>query len=364
VYFERLQTPHDRYQQEEQGLVILSQATRDVMDSYEESSKTHEDNVTYALEAAEIVRRTLNFKRDTRARPYLSPENLETDKSTNCYGYTIVASELLEHIGIPHYVAYANGHAFVLLHDEAHGKSFMIDSVTKELNMDISDMTSPESRDTSSEAFSFQYLDGMAVLENAGFDDIYEATMDNLWLTFADNRLMQNWTLRREDFKRKSRIIMTTFPPSQGRPLLQNYNNFIHAGKIDDVGEAYDLIQEMDGMYPEIDRRNRFRLPEKLVKELVRAGLIVEALSVAGVVDKSIMLSGSKDADVRCWPADMYYLVGQMTENKDIVRSALQNYEMVESEIDSDNTRLRDEVELKIEKAKVLIDKLTSPLVD
>lgn len=360
MYFERLQTPHDRYQQDEQELVVLSQATRDVIDSYESSTKMHEDNVRHGLEVAEIVRRTLNFKRDTKFRPYLSPEGLENDKSTNCYGYTIVVSEFFDHIGIPHRIAYANGHSFVVLRDETDGRSFMIDAVTRELSMDISSMVSPE-YGACGETFSFQYLDGMAVLEGAGFDDIYKATMNNPWLTFADTKLKQNWTLRREDFEKKSRLIMTTFPPSQGRPLLQNYNNFIHAGKIEDLGEAYDLLQEMDGMYPEIDRRNRFKMPEKLVKRLAVAGMIVEALSVADIVNKSIALSGSKDTSVRCWPADMYCWVGQVVENKDIVGSALQMYEAVATEADPENSGLYQAVELKIEKARRLMDEFDRP---
>ncbi len=89
--------------------------------AYEQSPLTFDDATNAAVLVGHLVRQTLEFEDMDEATPLLTTELIAQREKANCYGYTIVASECLDQIGVEHYVGYVNQHAVVMLFDRTSG---------------------------------------------------------------------------------------------------------------------------------------------------------------------------------------------------------------------------------------------------
>lgn len=87
------------------------------------------DREATAQEVAHLVRKTMVYGsiNEPAVRP-LDPENInDFSGKVACHGYTIVTSEALEWLEIPHEVASVGNHSFILVHGEKDDSRLLLD---------------------------------------------------------------------------------------------------------------------------------------------------------------------------------------------------------------------------------------------
>ena len=134
-YSSGLLTPKQRLLETDPGLqrelLLQSQQLRTIAADYQQSSQLFNDKVEATESVGSLVRKSLDFATTGDLTPEFNADSLAEREAANCFGYTIVASECLDKIGVEHLVAYANQHAFVLIPDRKTDRLFMLDTPTK-----------------------------------------------------------------------------------------------------------------------------------------------------------------------------------------------------------------------------------------
>lgn len=97
-----------------------------ILDGWDEYSRHKNPSFCQTIAFAKLVQEgitnDLSF-RNILSSPEirLEPDEIARNKSTNCYGNTIITSEVLEAFGVDHYIAFVNQHSFVWLQDVLSG---------------------------------------------------------------------------------------------------------------------------------------------------------------------------------------------------------------------------------------------------
>lgn len=327
-YIDRLKTPHTELVShgglsqvpfKESGGFKLAQAT------YELSDKTFDDTLETAHALADVVRSTLRFTPHTTDRPSLGPENLEADQQTDCHGYSIVISEALSELHIPHVIGFANQHSFVLLRNSETHQVNMIDGPTRQLYIDISSALHSSTRARLGEDDSVSgYLRGDIIRDLSLFSDKETAFQQRPWMSFTIGR-EGSYRFKSEDERiRAHTLVMRTYTPDTGRQVLEVYENVKHAIRRDEIEAAYEMFGPLDGQYPDIDKRNELETPTRLVRALGVRGMIAEALSIVGMVEESLVDLG--DLILQLWPSDERRHIGVSAGKPELIEEALSRY--------------------------------------
>lgn len=211
-----------------------------------------------------------------------SIEQLDERQLFGCFGYTITLSEILDEIGIEHWIAHSNGpyfHAFVLLPSSHFGEGndslYLIDPLFAELNIDISDTLSVRSirdmdDDIRRDDISRVVIDGsmLADKDEASYKDFastYKWTAVN-WEGKSMQTVLDSLECRKggqgNDSKKLnecSRIITTVFASSPGRHIINQSAKFRQATFFGRYEEAADIADDLYGFMPDIDARQSFQ---------------------------------------------------------------------------------------------------------
>lgn len=257
---EQLMTPRTNIAAQSPALVreplLGSQALLTEVASYNTTAKTFEDKVTVALGIAEIVRNTLNQYEPRQKRDILSPEIIAGNERANCFGQTIVFSECLEQAGIEHFVAFANGHAFILLGDREKQRYYNIDPMAHKLNGDASQLISGvnifDQFDTGKKLANVRFNASRLLHQRGLMADVGRIAISNEWLNHDTSAV----SLPSSPPLDSQLLYLQVMPPELGRDTLLHYANAITHINAGDDRAAIDEIKLLS-TYPDVDPRNK-----------------------------------------------------------------------------------------------------------
>lgn len=266
--------------------------------AYEQSPLAFEDATNAAVLVGHLVRQTLEFEDMDEATPLLTTELIAQREKANCYGYTIVASECLDQIGVEHYVGYVNQHAVVMLFDRTSGskRSFLLDVATKEFYQETTKAVGgedPLDQLWRGELRAINTLQTSELLRKVDIDDPgkrQKFIRDRFWLSFdKDSRHRDDDVY---DYLLHSQLQLITMPSVPGREMLRLYHNVIInilGNNPDPVAASEDIIDQFAGIYPDIDPRNKLEHAKALRTKLIDRHMGDSALALADVIKASLL---------------------------------------------------------------------------
>ncbi|MDO4773990.1 MAG: hypothetical protein Q4A37_02590 [Candidatus Saccharibacteria bacterium] len=285
-----LRTPRlsEAPERDKRELLLACRQLQDIKSTYEATGKTFIDATMAASSVSELVRQSLFFSSTGSGpdTPLLRAEQLAETAATNCFGHALVASELLEEVGISHYIAYANQHIFLLLADHYTNQVTMVDPVgfTGDITHAISGQPLQQQLQYKDRAQNVLYTDDiLAGVAEQGDPEIFRAVRP--WMSFAkhdDPRF-------REGNERDYQLQLLTYDMVRGREVMwQLYDAIVwqRRGQYSKAAEAYMMLPH--GLYPDIDPRNQYGDIQKTAQALISKGLGGQALQLVAVLSDSL----------------------------------------------------------------------------
>lgn len=308
-------------------LLLESEKLCDIKNVYKKSDKTFDDIAEAAKSVAELVRETLYFGSTGRDSRELNADNIAKYEVANCYGHTIVASECLEELNIEHFISYANQHTFITLFDRESDRSFMIDVLTKELRCEMTMAVGLASSHPLNE-FSCGELKSQNILKADELLKQLPATVNRAkfidkrpWFMFPDGKDYS------DGYGKCALLQMLTFPSIPGRLLLLDD----YSARINQLNGRYEAaaekIEDLSGIYLDIDPRNKLEEVDKLCRELINKGGWEQAVRVASAVNDS--LPSSDNSKNRLFLPDVMRKVAKKNKDPDILNEAIKLYEEI-----------------------------------
>ena len=331
MFAEKLITPHSSIARE--GIIpeplLDSVRFRTIRAAYEASDHTYEDMLEATYATAGLVRQTLRFEPHKPDHPEFSAENLTKTQQTNCHGHSIVTSECLDELGIPHLVGFANQHSFLLVQsDDEDQRINLVDTAVKQLYIDITPAVVGPRFDVTDEGNGqVRYLRGDVILDRSQFLKKEKALQDRPWMSFMVGREAQFRFAPADVQARANTLILRSYQPAQGRHLLHAYANFTHSVANKSFIRAHEWLQPLDGLYPDIDSRNRLHGPTRVVRGLAVQAKIQEALDDIGIIERS--LSSTQDLLLRLWPVDHRRKVAVVGKDNALLEESIEAYDRI-----------------------------------
>jgi hypothetical protein len=356
MYTESLETPHPQrapiYREplydtfEADNVACLLDDLRATDPSLYEQTK-----LAVAVDIAGKVRRSLwfpqkssthnDFKKFNLSQP-LDLDSLVEKQMTNCYGFTVAASECLDAVGIDHWIGYANGHAFVLIPNQAEeGRDdvFLLDPLSPHLNQQLGSALSwgtPESirHDIETNERAAVILDSDQMGRTLG-RDTDTLVLEHPWLMFAaynDPLRARRAAYFNADpstvesrYRGPYRLVTAIFEGTKGREVIENYVAFLVATESGDVASACQSLSELSGCYPELDARQSHRELRSVVKKLC----VEDPDAAARVVDEYFgdLASVSGDSRLRERKGDLMRVIAKITGSRAAAQYALRAYQ-------------------------------------
>lgn len=256
---------------------------------YNTSDRKFEDQVKLALRVQSTVSQRLRFA-SVKSRPnlLLTPEQIKQDQTTNCYGNTIVTSELLEQLGVPHFVGFVNQHAFVWLYDYTSGESFLLDSHPVLRQVSTSSIEGQPPKEWQIDAgplFIDTRLHPHALLSQINDPKKREQAAEAAWLGLNET-VEQNF--RKESVSDNYSLPMRIYPSLPGREVLEIYYNSIVQTNLKNTPALAKAMQDLYSTYPDVDLNNQLSLAQKAIKVLYQDGDARHAIQAAHSVQASL----------------------------------------------------------------------------
>jgi hypothetical protein len=204
-------------------------------------------------------------------KPYPDLEHLESEQSAGCYGFTLVASELMERSSMPHYIAYINGHSALLV-PLGNGRIRYADPLIPALNHEASvSLNAPNLlnalslKPTGKQAVHFN----TTAMTNALGLDWEGLRGKHQWMGVkkGDNRYPDKRASEKEGL-----IVISVYHPSEGRFMLEAHSKLLQAMHDKNFTGAANFLDAMGYLYPDVDLRKRHSTIIMLVRSLAQLG--------------------------------------------------------------------------------------------
>ena len=297
------------------------------VDAYETSSQTFDDRVQLALKVQSTVSQRLRFS-SVKSRPDLplTAEQIKQDQTTNCYGNTIVTSELLEQLGVPHFVGFVNQHSFVWLYDHPSGESLLLDShpVLRQVTTSAIEGQPPkEWQLDAGPLFIDIRLHPHALLSQITDPKKREKAAEQPWLGFNET-VEQNF--RDQNTSDNYSLPMRLYPSLPGREVLELYYNSIVQTNLKNTPALAEAMQDLYSTYPDVDLDNQLSLAQKAIKVLYQDGDTRHAIQAAHSVQAS--LDPRDHSDNLFITADTLRELGEQHQDLQLLYAALKTYKL------------------------------------
>lgn len=270
--------------------IVDSQRFKRIEAVLKSSEGTFSDQTEAADEVGAMVRQTLLFGSMAIRERLWSYDERSDATVTNCLGFTIVSSELLEAIGVDHTISFCNGHSFITMFNPVTDEIQMMDTASKELYLNIdgavSGLKPPHSLKDSK--VSTNLLDTSTIIAQGGRRDATDFLYRHPWLRNGPGSMMM-----RSDVPRLgSTHILRTYLPGLGREVLNDYGMAEENLIGNQLYEAVGYFSKLEGVYPHLGAENKLGIATPLRDKLARAGLVEEMLKIGTVVDGSLLKDG------------------------------------------------------------------------
>lgn len=309
-YIEHVQTPHKQITERDGSIdrhvLHGSRELRIIKTEFQSSDMYFDDMVEAARAVGGVVRRTLRFKVREKDDAAIDPNNLAETNNTNCHGYTIINSECLSEINVPHFVGFANGHSFIMMLGVENQEVFLLDTPTREFYTDVTAAVTSKPLDQfcRGEDFSDNLFDTTGLI-NIMQNRKNKNHEEYPWLTH--NKLHRIWNMSQAELDHGNMIQLRLYPPETGRDVIEAYARLSAHVERDELDEAIVELMRMQGLYPEMDQRNNGGYARKLITKLVNSGQFDAAESAVGVLE----LSRRRDDKTAYYVGDTLRAIGR-----------------------------------------------------
>lgn len=309
--------------------LISSQRFRRIEAVYLGSERLFDDTVEAADEVGHMVRHTLSFGSlaTQDAKLWGWDERADTVK-TNCFGYTVVTSELLSSLEIPHFVSFVNAHAFITLYSDDSQRAHMLDTPSKDLFLDIDGAVRgkwpPEVLEQQPNLlYTTSSLDSTAVLGRVTRRPAAQVAMENAWLR-GERMLKPGY----DDITSQSQLTMRSYPPQVGRDMLVNYGMMVQYVASGQLHAAVNRFRRLDGVYPDVGESTQLYMAKKLRDRLLKAEMYGEMEDIARVVDNSLVKTGFRQDKTtnKFFLLDTLRMVAFSNNNAELLRGVADAY--------------------------------------
>lgn len=309
---------------------------------YEEAALTATDficsQVRSALWYPEKARGRDDFERFEVTAPV--PLSALTEKQVaDCFGFTIVASECIDSVGIDHWIGFANGHSGLLLPSEEGQGLHFVDPLSPVLSQDLQHSLVSGStvvEDMSRYGRSAVELNTFSLAHRARGDD-FDLLKEHPWLIFkrSEDTVTREFEYpddygshREPDSLRPARlkVLMSVYKPADGRQMLQEYNAFQLAYNQGDFVGAAARVQGMRGSFPQVDARRNHTEIKKIVSELGKHDMVAYARRVMDSYFESFVLMDG-DSRFKMAEGDALRVLAREGQDLESAQQAIMRYE-------------------------------------
>lgn len=357
MYTEKLVTPHPATASEQRQQQTLAQSIETIPHLSNEAAQA--EIVECAEQVAQTVSETLAYQSFADKSRTLSPEQLATDQISNCYGFTVVASECLESVGVPHWIGYVNDHACCIVTDEKRSFAWFMSAVSPRMNTMLDATIYTEELQTADQSIeqygravikfkSHEFIDSIDTISNASL------LSKNEWLTTQSRTTAHYATTDEMAHLRQMRSMnlhMSLFSPQAGREMLEHYASMIDCVRHNQFAKAYKHIAALRGSYPEIDVRVQKADIEAAIQRYGSLGLVTLAEKSIESLRESVQISKDPRHDI--WTGDKFRKIARHTGSIVCAQQAVAAYSQALK-----TTKYPKVVEQKLSKSQALLDQL------
>jgi hypothetical protein len=312
--------------------LVTSQRLRRIEGVYLSSERQFTDRTEAADEVGQLVRHTLLFG-SLASTGRLWSRNAETDSvETNCFGHSIVASELMDELEIPHTISFVNGHSFITLFDGESDQAHMVDPPSKNLFLDIDGLVHGThslqqlQNATEHHQVATNIIDTEGLMARIPRKPRAQLIEEHPWLSIGST--MSGVNQDTQTGFDKTQLIMRTYLPETGRQVLQYYGMVGQRMLEREYLQAAEEAGALFGLYPELDARNKLAPAVTLRHELGRLGAVEAMQDLAAVIDSSLWYGDpteDRTANRYFW-LDTLRHIGSKFEDPELIEIARDGY--------------------------------------
>lgn len=395
MYAEKLEVPHRlKRNNGEQGVPLASELDPFALEYRLNIARQSNDTEAYSSAKIDIARQITKAVNRSLWFPEKLPERDDfedmgiaypvglkeiTEKQVaNCYGYTLVASEILEQSSVEHWIAYGNGHAFILMPVEdndgqhiyfvdpllPHLNQYIDSSIRRNNPMKIADEINRQDR-------SVLMLDTLQFCADLN-ESVFELAKRHPWLAFDRNKqgyhqdhhdeyFSGSVSEEREKLQQKHRIVVSVYQASVGRKLIADYVDFQLAIANSDFLKASRSLQEISGKYPDIDARNGHNQLRIVIESLCEQGHTQAALSLLEEYFRGLE-EVSADSRIFVGKGDCYRSIARLCGSSALATVLIDQAEEEYLRAEAHPRSFKEQVRGKIEKVRKQRRELVSAL--
>lgn len=257
-------------------------------------------------------------------------DTIASRQITNCFGYTLVASECLEEAAIDHWIGYANGHAFLLV---PFGKqTYFMDALSPQMNGFIDNALERGSNvtmadETQNHGRGVVMLNTQVMAANLGINP--DSTAEKYpWFTMKQtpNSVGMSEELKAvAKYASKYRLVMSVFEQHTGRSSIEEYVSYELAMSVGDIDTAHDAIMNMSGRFPNLDARQDHHELRNLVRKLC----VRDPEAAAAVTERyfSTNFRNLRDSRIHEAKGDIFRTIARMAGFRNAAEQAADAYQ-------------------------------------
>ena len=294
---------------------------------------------------------------------------IQENQFTNCHGYTLVGSECLEKAGIEHWIAFANRHAFMLVPTTLNGARtvYFTDMLSPYLNQVVSEAINPRNFDKL--PTGIRRTGRTAAILNTYFlapvgTDTDALSQMHTWMkSGSHNAFSPRYTSvgmpHHEEYKElmsQYSHIMSVYSMEKGRVSLEHYVDLRCAIATNNIEDAYQILIDMHGIYPELNARQSHDEIKRIALYLAHQNRSDEAIRlVEDHFDSNF--SFSTDSRFLSAKGDILRAIARKTNHLDAANMAISCYVEANKSPHAFHATLLG----KIATAKVIRDEIEAP---
>lgn len=270
-----------------------------------------------------------NKNKNSSWRP-LTIEDLQEEQIADCYGHTYLTSEAFDEVGIEHWVAYANGHAFLVVpptESDDISDAYIVDPLVPQLNQKVGysinrgTMESVENGIASRKRGLMTIdLDEMADAVQASAQTLSRRVFKRINLPYKqpDNRGVS-----------KNTLFVSVFPSVEGRDAIKRQLELRRTLAEKNHTAAAAIMTDGDAILMDLDARQDHTEAREVVEGYCRDGDIEEAKAfVEKYFDNFVGLDDSRILEAR---GDIYRLVAERAGARECAEVAYSIYREAEN---------------------------------
>lgn len=323
------------------------------------------DDIEFAKRTADLTHRAIKYTSITQFNDPITPENLDRTRHSNCYGSSLVVSELLSRHSIDNMIIAVSQHVAVLALAENRKRAFVADAAVPMVSMEV-DSNMFHAVDKMGDELSYNGIEN----RSAAVWDLQESLSrmshdqrekQQYWMSFRRNSYIDPRSVVETKESKRWMLRASLTESGIGRKMLDNLANY-QFSMVKDSADAEQFLRPLSEVWPLVDRRSigqhgwlfddlRISLSAMAHRKDERVLDIIDNVSDS-------MTTVSNDLSIKLWRADMLRRLARDSANKidpkELLDTAIADIK-VQSELiakSSNSAGQRELVRGKLNKAK------------